>query len=85
LGFAPVARLEVVRLLLALAADQYWEVHHMDVKSAFLNGELAKELFVKHPSGFCSSRQKIKFSGRRKHFMGFIRHPELRIRSWIPL
>jgi hypothetical protein len=44
--FAPVARLEVVRLLLALAADQQWEVHHMDVKSAFLNGDLAEEVYV---------------------------------------
>jgi hypothetical protein len=38
--FAPVARLETVRLILALAASEKWEVHHMDVKSAFLNGEL---------------------------------------------
>jgi hypothetical protein len=38
--FAPVARLETVRLLLALAAQGEWEVHHMDVKSAFLNGDL---------------------------------------------
>ena len=38
--FAPVARLETVRLILALAAHGKWEVHHMDVKSAFLNGDL---------------------------------------------
>lgn len=36
--FAPVTRLETVRLLLALAAKNGWEVHHLDVKSAFLNG-----------------------------------------------
>lgn len=34
--FAPVTRLETVRLLLALAAKNNWEVHHLDVKSAFL-------------------------------------------------
>ena len=38
--FAPVARLESVRLILAVAAHRGWEVHHMDVKSAFLNDEL---------------------------------------------
>jgi len=38
--FAPVARIESVRLLLALASQEGWAVHHMDVKSAFLNGEL---------------------------------------------
>ena len=40
--FAPVARMESVRLLLALAAAKDWRVHHLDVKSAFLNGELAE-------------------------------------------
>jgi hypothetical protein len=38
--FAPVARMESVRLLLALAAQEGWPVHYMDVKSAFLNCEL---------------------------------------------
>ena len=36
--FAPVARMETMRLLLALAAHNGWQVHHMDVKSAFLKG-----------------------------------------------
>jgi hypothetical protein len=44
--FAPVARMESVQLVLALAADEGWEVHHMDVKTAFLNGELAEEVYV---------------------------------------
>ena len=44
--FAPVARLETVRLLLAMAANGGWEVHHMDVKSAFLNGDLLEEVYV---------------------------------------
>jgi hypothetical protein len=38
--FTPVARLDSVRLLIALAVHEGWEVHHMDVKSAFLNGDL---------------------------------------------
>ena len=50
--FAPVARMEFVRLLLALAAAKDWRVHHLDVKSAFLNGELAETVFVKQPPGF---------------------------------
>jgi hypothetical protein len=44
--FAPVARLQTVRLIIALAANQGWEVHHMDIKSAFLNGDLYEEVFV---------------------------------------
>ena len=50
--FAPVARLESVRLLLAIAAHHSWEVHHMDVKSAFLNEELKETVYVRQPPGF---------------------------------
>ena len=50
--FAPVARIETVRVLLALAAQGGWEVHHMDVKSAFLNGELSETVYVQQPLGF---------------------------------
>jgi hypothetical protein len=38
--FALVARLDSVRMLIALAAGEGWEIHHTDVKSAFLNGDL---------------------------------------------
>ena len=38
--FAPVAKMDSIRLVLALAASKCWEVHHMDVKSAFLHDEL---------------------------------------------
>jgi hypothetical protein len=51
-AFAPVARMESVRLLLALAAQEGWRVHHMDVKSAFLNGDLKEEVYVHQPPGF---------------------------------
>jgi hypothetical protein len=38
--FASVARMEAVRLLLALATREGWQVHHMDIKTTFLNGDL---------------------------------------------
>jgi hypothetical protein len=50
--FAPVARLDSVRLLITLVAQEEWEVHHLDVKSAFLNGDLQEEVFVEQPVGF---------------------------------
>ncbi|KAD4586383.1 hypothetical protein E3N88_23984 [Mikania micrantha] len=50
--FAPVARIETVRLILALAAYNGWEVHHLDVKSAILHGELKEEVYVTQPEGF---------------------------------
>jgi hypothetical protein len=50
--FAPVARLDSVRLLIAMAAHQGWEVHHMNVKLAFLNGDPQEEVFMEQPAGF---------------------------------
>ena len=47
--FAPVTRIETIRLLLALAAKNCWEVHHLDVKTAFLNGEIQEEVYVTQP------------------------------------
>ena len=44
--FAPVARLDTIRLLLALAAQKCWKVYQLDVKSAFLNGHLEEEIFI---------------------------------------
>ena len=45
--FALVARMESIRLLLAMAAAKDWCVHYLDVKYVFLNGELMEMVFVK--------------------------------------
>lgn len=50
--FAPMARMESVRLLLALAGQEGWLVHHMDVKMVFLNGSLEETVYVTQPPGF---------------------------------
>jgi hypothetical protein len=47
-----VARVDSVRLLLALAAQEGWMIHHLDVKSAFLNSELKEEVYMTQPPGF---------------------------------
>lgn len=44
--FALVARIETIQILNALAASKGWELHHLDVKSTFLHGELQEEVFV---------------------------------------
>ena len=50
--FAPVARLEAIRILLAFASFKGFKLKQMDVKSAFLNGYLKEEVFVEQPLGF---------------------------------
>ncbi|KAJ9542139.1 LOW QUALITY PROTEIN: hypothetical protein OSB04_028645 [Centaurea solstitialis] len=50
--FAPVARLEAIRLFLAFAAHMNFKVFQMDIKNAFLNGKLNEEVYVAQPPGF---------------------------------
>jgi len=76
--FAPVARMESVRLLLALAAVRSWKVHHLDVKSAFLNGELAEEVYVQQPPGFVIAGEEHKVLCLRKALYGLRQAP----RAW---
>ncbi|KAG8499213.1 hypothetical protein CXB51_005648 [Gossypium anomalum] len=49
--FAPVARLDTIRFLVALAAQKQWIIHQLDVKSAFLNGFLEEEIYINQPQG----------------------------------
>ncbi|GJZ44156.1 putative ribonuclease H-like domain-containing protein [Tanacetum coccineum] len=51
-SFAPVARLEAIRIFLAFAAHMNMVVYQMDVKTAFLNGNLREEVYVSQPEGF---------------------------------
>ena len=44
--FALVAKIDSIRLVLSIAASKHWEVHHMDVKSAFLHGELQEDIYI---------------------------------------
>jgi hypothetical protein len=50
--YAPVARLESIRILLAYATYHGFKLYQMDVKNAFLNGPIKEEVYVKQPPGF---------------------------------
>nr|GEV33125.1 copia protein [Tanacetum cinerariifolium] len=51
-SFAPVARLEAIRIFVAYAAHKNFPIFQMDVKTTFLNGPLKEEVFVQQPDGF---------------------------------
>ncbi|GJV49393.1 retrovirus-related pol polyprotein from transposon TNT 1-94 [Tanacetum coccineum] len=51
-SFAPVAKIEAIRIFLANAASKNMTVYQMDVKTTFLNGELKEEVYVSQPEGF---------------------------------
>jgi hypothetical protein len=73
-----VARLETVRVLLAYAANEGWLVHHMDVKLAFLNGDLLEEVFVSQPLGFIIKGEEHKVLRLIKALYGLRQAP----RAW---
>ncbi|KAL6287822.1 hypothetical protein ACE6H2_012212 [Prunus campanulata] len=76
--FAPVARLDTIRTLIALAAQKGWKLWQLDVKSAFLNGILEEEVYVDQPDGFVVKGAEDKVYRLRKALYGLKQAP----RAW---
>ncbi|GJU77038.1 ribonuclease H-like domain, reverse transcriptase, RNA-dependent DNA polymerase [Tanacetum coccineum] len=76
--FAPVARIETIRILLALASSHGWKVHHLDVKSAFLHGRLEEEVYVTQPEGYVKANHPAKVYKLSKALYGLRQAP----RAW---
>ena len=70
--------MESVRPLLALAAAKDWRIHHLDIKSAFLNGELAETVFVRQAPSFAVKGEEQKVLRLRKALYGLRQAP----RAW---
>jgi hypothetical protein len=73
--FAPVVRMESVRLLHALTTQEGWCVHHMDVKSAFLNSDLKEEVYVHQSPGFAIPNKEGKVLRMCKTLYGLRQAP----------
>jgi hypothetical protein len=58
--FSPVARFKTVRLLLSIAALEDWDIEVLDVKMAFLFGELDEKIYMKQLEGFVKKDQEKK-------------------------
>ncbi|EON88787.1 reverse transcriptase domain-containing protein [Plesiomonas shigelloides] len=56
--FAPVTKLDTVRMIVTLTANRGWEVHHHDVNSALLNNEFKEEVYIAQPKGFTVKNKK---------------------------
>jgi hypothetical protein len=76
--FAPTAKWNTIRLTLALAAQKGWKVHQMDVKSAFLNGDLQEDVYMQQPPGFEIAGQEHKVCKLIKALYGLKQAP----RAW---
>ncbi|GKD14773.1 gag-pol polyprotein [Tanacetum coccineum] len=77
-SFAPVARLEAVRIFVAYAAHKSFPIYSMDVKMAFLNGPLKEEVYVAQPDGFVDPDHPDKVYRLRKALYGLKQAP----RAW---
>uniref|UniRef100_A0A2N9I5S8 Uncharacterized protein n=1 Tax=Fagus sylvatica TaxID=28930 RepID=A0A2N9I5S8_FAGSY len=77
--FAPVAKLTSVRLLVSLAASHSWPLHQLDIKNAFLHGDLLETIYMDTPPGF---RAEGEYAGKvcrlRKSLYGLKQSP----RAW---
>ncbi|KAL0335094.1 UNVERIFIED_CONTAM: putative mitochondrial protein [Sesamum radiatum] len=68
--FAPVARLDTIRALIAIAANKKWKIYQMGVKSAFLNGYIDEEIYVEQPQGFIAKGSEEKVLRLKKALYG---------------
>lgn len=76
--FAPVARMDTIRLLITQVAQMKWPIYQMDVKSAFLNGTLEEEVYVEQPPGYAQVGQEKKVLKLKKALYGLKQAP----RAW---
>ena len=70
--------MNTIRLLIALATKYHWKLHQLDVKSAFLNGELKEEVYLTQPEGFVEHGQEHLVCKLKKALYGLKQAP----RSW---
>nr|GFA03456.1 hypothetical protein [Tanacetum cinerariifolium] len=76
-SFAPVARLEAVRLFIAYAAQKSFTVYQMDVKTTFLFGPLREEVYVNQPDGFVDPYHLDKVYRLKKALYGLKQAPKV--------
>ncbi|GJY09594.1 retrovirus-related pol polyprotein from transposon TNT 1-94 [Tanacetum coccineum] len=74
-SFAPLARIEAIRIFVANAANKNMTIFQMDVKTSFLNGELKKEVYVSQPEGFVDQVNPLYVYKLKKALYGLKQAP----------
>ena len=73
--FAPVAKLNTIRIMIAVATKYNWKVHQLDAKYAFLNGDLKEEVYLVQPEGFIKKGQEDLVCKLKKALYGLKQAP----------
>lgn len=68
--FVPITHLEIIRFLFSVVAKNYWRIYQLDMKSAFLNGFLEKEVYAKQPLGYVIKGKEDKVLKLKKASYG---------------
>jgi hypothetical protein len=68
--FAPVAKMNTVRTMISIAANRKWKLYQLDVKNAFLHGDLQEEVYMSIPPGFNSNETEGKVCRLKKSLYG---------------
>ena len=74
--YSSITRINSIRIILAIAAWRNLEVHQMDVKTAFLNGDLDEEIYMQQPEGFTAPGQERKVCKLVKSLYGLKQAPK---------
>ena len=73
--FSPVTKLNSIRLFLSMAATHNWPLHQLDIKNAFLHGDLQEEVYMEQPPGFVAQGESDKVCRLRKSLYGLKQSP----------
>lgn len=76
--FSPVDKLTSIRLFISMAATHHWPLHQLDIKNAFLHGDLQEEVYMEQPPGFVAQGESGRVCHLRKSLYGLKQSP----RAW---
>ena len=76
--FSPITKINIIRTIIIIAASKGWKLYQLDVKNAFLNGELEEEIYMEQPYGYVHTKYSNYVCKLKKALYGLKQGP----RAW---